>query len=88
MLANAQAKLVHDFESPSLQGRTRGCYQNTRNTQWRPLCPERGAQQLTSFFSSKYILVTKKGICRNDKFDSFFFLGEQQRDFDGDNIIK
>ena len=26
MLANAQAKLVHDFESPSLRGRARACY--------------------------------------------------------------
>ena len=37
-----------------------------------PQCPDKGAQQITSFFSSKYILATKKGIFRNDKFDSFF----------------
>ena len=34
-----------------------------------------------SWYSSKFILVTKKGIYKNDKFYSIF-LGVQQRDFD------
>ena len=38
-------------------------------------------------FLHKYILVTKKGICRNDKFD-LFFLGVQQRDFDGQRRLR
>ena len=37
-----------------------------------PECPDKGAKQITSFFSSKYILASKKEICRNDKFYSFF----------------
>lgn len=45
------------------------------------------AQQITSFFFS-IILVIKKKICSIDKFDLFFFLCVQQRDFDGDNITK
>ena len=34
-----------------------------------------------SWYSSKFILVTKKGIYKKDKFYSIF-LGVQQRDFD------
>ena len=40
-----------------------------------------------SWYSSKFILVTKKGINKNDKFYSFS-LGVQQRDFDGVDIKK
>ena len=41
-----------------------------------------------SFFPSKFMLVTKKRICRKEIFDLFFFLGVQQRDFDGVNVTK
>ena len=40
-----------------------------------------------SWYSSKLILVTKKGSYKNDKFYSIF-LGVQQRDFDRVKITK
>ena len=48
---------------------------------------KRGPANYVFLFLHKYILVTKKGICRNDKFD-LFFLGVQQRDFDGQRRLR
>lgn len=44
------------------------------------------AHQITSFFSS-IILVIKQKIAETTNV-IYFFLGVQQRDFDGDNITK
>ena len=44
------------------------------------------AQKITSFFSS-IILVIKKKTAETTNL-IYFFLGVQQRDFDGDNITK
>ena len=67
MQANAQAKLVHDLKA----------LRSTRSHTWLLLKYTQnsvGLENLPSFFSFKFILVTKKGIYRNDKFDSLFSL--------------
>ena len=51
----------------------------------------KSTQQILSCSSSKFILMTQRGIHKNDKFDSFFFpcftIVPRQRDFDKVNNL-
>ena len=66
---NEQANLGHDFLSPaSWPGSTRGSKYQRSSLQW--ISKYKVAQKISS--SSKFLLVTQKGIHTEDKFGSFF----------------
>ena len=75
MSANAQANLVHDFKSPSHYKAVHVAVSKIHAKLSGDLNVQiKGPGKLRLFFSSKFILFTRKGICRNDKFHSIFLV--------------